>query len=435
MQRKILQLVWPVVLDLSWFMIVNILVTAMVGSFGAVALAAVGLSNMVQFSTAIVFAAAGTGAAAIVAREEGAKNWQVVRAVTGQALFLGFALGALLAVLGYMGVPYIFNFIDAEPEIAKLSIDLLKITFVGTPFYLMMSIGNAILRGLGKTKSAFWISFFSNGINLLLSYMLIYGWGLPSIGPYGVAWGIRLYQLVGGTLVIWILMTQTRMDLAWRDILVVKIKIIQRILDISVPAALEQLAMQGGRMAFTFMLVKVGAVQFAAHQIALQVESISFLPGFGFSVAAMTLVGQHLGKGMPHRAAQYAWMTNKIGLVAMTGMGFIFLLFSKLLTGLFINDPEVVYWGSLCVMLAALEQPTLAITYVLGGALRGAGDTKWPMYITTIGVWLVRIPLVYVFISVLKYNITAAWVITAGDFFIRSIIFWRRFSTNRWKSI
>jgi putative MATE family efflux protein len=433
MRGQILRLAWPVVLEMFGIMAVSLLVTVMVGDFGPVALAAVGLSTLVQFATAMIFAAAGTGAAAIVARETGAGNWDEVRSVAGQALLLGLLFGIGLAVSGFAVAPYVFGLTGAEPEVAGLAGNLLRISCLFTPLYLLLAIGNSILRGMGQTKVAFGISSLSNGIALIIGYMLIYGRGLPGIGPYGAAWATGLCQGIGGILVLIVLASRPRIDLRVRDIFTIRPVVMKRILAVSVPAALEQLALQGGRIVYTFMLANVGAVQFAAHQIAMQIESISFMPGFGFSVAAMTLVGQYLGMGMPHRAAQYAWLTNKISFWSMTGMGVVFFLFATQLAGVFIDDPEVVHWGTLCVMIAALEQPTLALNYVFGGALRGAGDTKWPMYTTTTGVWLIRMPLAYLFISVWHYPITAAWYITASDFLIRSLILGWRFSSNKWQ--
>lgn len=433
MRGKIIKLAWPAILEMFWIMVVNVLVTAMVGKFGAVALASVGLSAMVQFSSAMVFAAAGTGAAAIVARESGAGNWQQVRLVAGQAVLLGVVFGVLLAVVGYHVAPALFILTGAEPAVAALGSALLKIGFLFTPFFLVFSIGNAILRGLGQTRTAFYISSVSNTISLSLSFMLINGYGLPGIGPYGAAWGTGIGQFIGGITVLVVMALTAKVKLGWREVLSIHPGMMRRIINISVPAGLEQLALQGGRVTYTFMLAQAGAVQFAAHQIATQVESISFMPGFGFSVAAMTLVGQYMGKGMPHRSAQYAWLTNKIAVVSMSLMGLMFFLFSKELTALFINDAEVIYWGSMLVMIAALEQPTIAITYVLGGALRGAGDTKWPFYITTIGVWLIRMPLIYLFVVVWHYDLTVAWYITVGDFLVRSIFLWWRFASNKWQ--
>lgn len=435
MRNNILRLAWPVILEMSWVMGVTVLVTAMIGRLGAVPLAAVGLAAMVQFSTAMIFAAAGTGAAAIIARSAGAEDWTDVRLVAGQALLLGLAAGVILAVSGYYAAPVVFSLVGAEAEVSHLASDLIKIAFVFTPLYLIMAVGNAILRGLGKTKRAFYITSVSNTAALVVSYILIYGQGVPALGAYGAPWGIGTSQAIGGILAGTALMTDKRIGLRWRDVSTLDTGIMKRILAISVPAGFEQLSMQGGRMAYTFMLANVGAVQFAAHQIAVQVESLSFMPGFGFSVAVMTLVGQNMGRKLPEQAAQYAWATHRLAFGSMTFMGVIFFVFAKPLTALFINDAGVIAWGSLCVMIAALEQPTIAITYVLGGALRGAGDTRWPMYITTIGVWLVRVPLIYLFIVIWHYDITAAWLITAGDFFVRSIILWWRFSANKWKTI
>jgi putative MATE family efflux protein len=359
-----------------------------------------------------------------------------MRRVAGQAILLGVLFGFVLTAGGIASAPYLFHLAGTEADVAELASELLEAMFWGTPLYLVMAIGNAILRGVGNTRTAFFVTTAANISALLISYMLIFGKGLPAFGPLGAAWGTTLSQIVGGVIVLFVLMSSRgNVKLRPRDILRIDMSTIRRILRLSIPAALEQLAMQGGRIVFTFLLAGVGSVQFAAHQIAIQIESISFMPGFGFSVAVMTLVGQYLGKGMPHRAAQYTWLTNQIAFWSMTCMAVVFFIFATPLTGLFIQDPEVMRWGAWCVMIAAFEQPTIALTYVFGGALRGAGDTRWPMYVTTVGVWLVRMPLIFLCIRVLQYDVTAAWLITALDFFARSLILWRRFLSNNWQQI
>jgi Na+-driven multidrug efflux pump len=115
-------------------------------------------------------------------------------------------------------------------------------------------------------------------------------------------------------------------------------------------------------------------------------------------------------------------------------MAAIFLIFAESLTTLFIADPAVIYWGTFCVMLAAFEQPTIAATYVLAGALRGSGDTRWPMYVTILGVWVFRMPLVYLFVEILGWSIISVWVLTSIDFLVRSLVLWRRFRTGAWRN-
>ena len=434
MQGQILQLAWPVVLEMFWVMVVNLCLTVMVGSFGAVALAAVGLATLVQFSTAMIFAATGTGSSAIIAREWGAGNYGEVRAVAGQALLIGTVLGILVAIAGVLAAPQLFLFTGADQAVAELAGQLLQINFMSIPLLMILAIGNAVLRGMGQTRTAFCISSVSNTITLIVSYLLIFGVIAPEVGAYGAAWGTSLGQTVGGILVIIVLKRHAKLGLSWESVSKVRTDVIRRIFNISIPAALEQLSMQGGRIFFTLLLAQVGAAQFAAHQIAMQIESISFLPGFGFSVAAMTLMGQNLGKRLPHRAIRYVWLTTHMTFTGMAVMGAVFFLFAEPLTKFFIADPAVIHWGVLCVKIAALEQVTIALTYVLSGALRGAGDTKWPMVVTTTGVWLVRMPLIYLFINVWHYDITAAWFITASDFFVRSSLVWWRFASNKWQS-
>ncbi|WP_371377873.1 MATE family efflux transporter [Sporomusa aerivorans] len=432
MRTRIWSLTWPVILDMSGQMLAGTLVTAMVGHLGAVSLAAVSLALMMQIAATLTFAAAGTGAAAIISREAGACNYQAVRSIAGQAVMLAAILGTILAACGYASAAAIFTVLDADAAVAGLASDLLRMMFLFTPVLLIMAVSNFILRAVGRTIDSFWVSMLNNGTNIVVSYFLINGIGLPRLEAFGAAWGTVLGQTLGGTLAVIMLMRTPLVDLRFSDIFTFRQDQVKRILRVSIPAALEQAAMQGGRIVFTFLLVGVGTVQFAAHQIAMQVESISFLPGFGFSVAAMTLVGISLGQGLPHRAARFVKLTRSIGFCLMSLMGAIFFFFSEQLTALFIKDPEVLYWGSLCVKIAAVEQPTLALNYVMGGALRGAGDTKWPMYVTTVGIWLVRLPLIYLCITIWKLPITVAWWITAADFLVRSAIMWWRFETGRW---
>ena len=433
MRWQVISLAWPVVLEMSGVMITGVVTTAMVGRLGAVALTAVGIATMVQFASAMVIAAFGTGASALVGKESGAGQWQQVRRTTGQALLIGLLLGLVLAIIGYVGAESLFLLIGAEPAVVELAGKMLKVLFLVTPVYLLMVISNAVLRGLSKTKTAFYIGSFSNLLSIALAYLFIFGVGVPAVGAMGAAWGMVIAQLCGGIIAMRVISRDPQIRLHWRDIFRWDAVTIRRILEISLPAAVEQAALQGGRVFFTFMIASVGAVQFAAHQIAVQIESVSFLPGFGFSVAVMTIVARSLGQGKPDRAERCTKSTAGRAFVAMSLMGGVFFLFAESLTRLFIAEPQVIYWGSLCVMVAAFEQPTLALAYVFAGALRGSGDTRWPMYVTILGVWIFRMPLVYLCVHVWQYGIVSVWVVTALDFLLRSLILWRRFAGGGWK--
>ena len=271
MRWQVISLAWPVVLEMSGVMITGVVTTAMVGRLGAVALTAVGIATMVQFASAMVIAAFGTGASALVGKESGAGQWQQVRRTTGQALLIGLLLGLVLAIIGYVGAESLFLLIGAEPAVVELAGKMLKVLFLVTPVYLLMVISNAVLRGLSKTKTAFYIGSFSNLLSIALAYLFIFGVGVPAVGAMGAAWGMVIAQLCGGLIAMRVISRDPQIRLHWRDIFRWDAVTIRRILEISLPAAVEQAALQGGRVFFTFMIASVGSVQFAAHQIAVQI--------------------------------------------------------------------------------------------------------------------------------------------------------------------
>ena len=435
MFKQIITLAWPVIMEGFGMMIVGVGNIAMVGRLGAVPLAAVAMATLMQMTASIIFAAAGTGAAAIAVRHAAAENWQKVRNITGQALAIGIILGSILAVAGYNLAPAALAFTGAEEEIIALTGDLLRITFCFSPLFLILSVGNNILRVMGKTRIVFFLTLFNNVLTLLVGYMMIFGVVLPELGVYGSAWGMAFSHTLGAILALTVLFCDKQVRLRPINIIRWSAAELSMIIRFSLPAAMEQLALQGSRIAFNFIVIGVGAVQFAGHQVAVQVESISFMPGFGFGIAAMALTGMYLGKGLPDVAEEYVKLTNKIAAFSMTFMGVLFIVFSEELVRFFIADPEVVRWGSMCIMIGALEQTTLAMTFVYSGALRGAGDTKGPFYITMLGAWIFRFPIIYLLLVEWKCDIRWAWAVSATDHLLRAILFWLYFRRNKWKKI
>ena len=146
------------------------------------------------------------------------------------------------------------------------------------------------------------------------------------------------------------------------------------------------------------------------------------------------MVGQNLGRGLPHRAREYAVRCTQAAMIGMTGVGILFFIFAYELAGFFSSDPEVIEWAVLCIYWAATEQPTLAASLVLGGALRGTGDTRWPMLMTIIGIWGIRIPFMMVLASMGELTVSRTWIVTSADFLVRSMLLYWRFRKVKWRS-
>ena len=159
------------------------------------------------------------------------------------------------------------------------------------------------------------------------------------------------------------------------------------------------------------------------------------MPGFGFALAATTLVGQSLGAQDPDGAQQRGYAAYRMGGTLMGVMGLIFILFPAQIVGFFTNDPQVIALGTTPLRVVGFIQPLLAAAMIFAGGLRGAGDTRFPMVVTGASIWLIRLPLAYLLALVLNWGLAGAWAAMAVDMSVRGIIDFLRFRGGRWKTI
>ena len=208
---------------------------------------------------------------------------------------------------------------------------------------------------------------------------------------------------------------------------------LRRILNIGLPAGAEQLMMRLGMITYATTVAALGTAAFAADQIALQAESLSYMPGFGFAVAATTLVGQGLGADDPGRGKADTYQAYRLALVLMSFMGLIFFFFPEQIMSIFIEDPAVIRLGVWPLRLVAFSQPMLATMMVFAGALRGAGDTRATLGITAAGLWLVRVPLAFLLTPTL--GLVGAWIAMGVDLNLRGLGMLLRFRSGKWATI
>ena len=192
---------------------------------------------------------------------------------------------------------------------------------------------------------------------------------------------------------------------------------------------------QAGIILYTKIVLLYGTVTYAAHQVGLSIESLSFLPGYGFAIAAATMVGQSIGAGKYVRAKLENWEANRLATVAMASMGVLFFFFPYALLRAFTNDEAVVELGTVFLRIVAILQVPLALTMVLAGSLRGAGDTRFIMFATTIGMWGVRLPLAVIAGPWLTLNVLFVWSAMIADWTVRMGLLLWRYRSERWKAI
>lgn len=188
-------------------------------------------------------------------------------------------------------------------------------------------------------------------------------------------------------------------------------------------------------MLYTKIVLIYGTVSYAAHQVGLSIESFSFLPGYGFAIAAATMVGQSIGAGKYVRAKLENWEANRLAVAGMAAMGIVFFFFPYALMRAFTQDEAVIQLGTQFLRIVAVMQIPLALTMVLAGSLRGAGDTRFIMWATTAGMWGVRVPLAFIFGVWLQLGVFYVWIAMIADWTVRMALLLWRYQSEHWRKI
>ena len=433
--RYVLDLALPAVGEQMLNMMVGLVDTFLVGHLGAAPLAAVGLSNNIVMLATTFFSAVATGTTALVARHTGAREHSLANRIMHQSLLISVALGVASLFTCYGGARAAMLIMGAQDDVIGLGCTYLQIVSLSLVASSFMFVGNAALRGSGDTRTPMKVMGAVNGVNIVVAYTLINGLGpFPALGVAGSALGAALGRTFGAIIVLLILLKgKGNLHLSMHD-LAPDMQQLKRIVNVGLPAGVEMVIMRVGMTIFAATVASLGTIAYAAHQVVMTSESLSFQPGFGFSTAASTLTGQGLGAKNPRRAERGALTALRLAMLTMSLMGVLFFLFPRQFMIVFTNDPQVIGQGIAPLRLIALSQPFLALTMVLSGALRGAGDTRGPLVVTTIGIWCVRLPVALILVRGTSLGLIAAWITMIVDQLVRSIFFILRFRSGRWKN-
>ncbi|MBU0492318.1 MAG: MATE family efflux transporter [Chloroflexi bacterium] len=437
LRRAVLALAVPVILEQLLNMSVMLVDTALVGHLGASALAAAGLSNQVVTLVSAVFMAIATGSTALVARYVGAGEPRRANQVLGQSIILGLLMGGVSTGLCLLLAYPIIAWLGAAPDVVAQGGLYLSISSASLVLFALLNIGNAVLRGAGDTRTPMLVMAVVNVVNIAAAYGLIHGiMGLPALGVAGSAWGGTIARSVGGVLIVLALVAGRRVvRFRWRDVWPVNPAEMRRIVDIGLPAGAEQGLMRLAQLFFAMFITGLGTVAYAAHQVSIMGLSIAFMPGFAFAVAATTIVGQGLGMRRADLAKAGTNESWRLATLVMVIMGAVAFLVPEILLRFFTDDAAVIATGTLPLRVAALAMPGLAASMVFSGGLRGAGDTRWPLLISSLSVWIIRLGGGALVVYGLGGGLLGAWAVIGLDLTTRGVLFWWRFRAGRWMHI
>lgn len=437
LNKNIIRLALPVALENVLHLAVFIVDIIMVGRLGTIPVAAVGLAGALGFIIAMIFTALNVGTTALVARDFGARQKDEARKVAGQSLLLTIVFGFTISPVIFYFADNILVLMSAEEDVVLLGSQYLKIVLSFFVFRLIILAGTSIFRGAGDTKTPMMITLVTNCVNILFNWLLIFGiWIFPRMEVAGAAWATSIAYTTGASLIVYRLLSRKSiLTIRFKNIVQVDISIIKRILRISLPATLDASLTQMGYLFFIKIVAMLGTVSLAAHQIAIRIEALSFMPGFALGVATTTIVGQSLGANKPDLARLSMRKNCQIALALMGFFACIFLAFAKPMASVFHPEQDVLALSAYCVMIAAIEQPALAIYMVYAGGLRGAGDTISPMLVTIVGTLCFHLPVAYIFGIVLEWGLAGIWFGAALDWILRAVAVYILFRKGRWRTI
>ena len=430
--KNIFQITLPAVFDLLAQTLIMAFDMKMVSSLGPSAISSVGVGTAGMFALIPALIAVATGTTALLSRAYGADNKIEGKKAFTQSFFIAVPLGIFLTIIFLLFSEQIINLVgNAKDMNLKDAILYQNMTVIGFPFLGISIATFYAFRAMGENKIPMIGNTLALVLKLILNFLLIY---LFKWGIFGAALSTTLTRLFSAIFSIYLVFWSKK---NWISLKVKDLKFdyftSKRILKVGIPAAVEQLGLRIGMLIFEMMVISLGNLSYAAHKIALTAESISFNLGFAFSFAASALVGQELGKGSSQKALKNGYICTIIAMIVMSTFGLLFFIIPQFLVSLFTKDKDVIELATMALKIVSICQPFSGASMVLAGALRGAGDTKSVLLITYLGIFLIRIPITYLFLDVLNFGLAGAWIVMTIDLAIRSSLAFYIFRRGKWK--
>jgi putative MATE family efflux protein len=424
-------LAWPSIITNIFYATSSIVAIKVVGGLGPDAIAAAVTGQRVTFILQAVLTGVLAGSTALIARNWGAKNKEEAGIFFTRTVQLVLCIALITsAAIWQFAIPLV-TFFGLKGEALTLSIEYLRAI---APFYIAFGCGLGLitaLRAVGDVKTPMIIGVIMNLFAIFFMLVFVNGWlGFPEYGVRGAALGNGLSFLIGAILLI-VFWLSNQLPVKYSSIFTLDTYRVREIFKVGLPAALEQVIFQGGITAFLILVALYGTEAYAAYGIGVQILSFSFVIGFGFSIAGATLVGQHLGAGDTDQARRAGWGAMRLSIVSMTFFGILITLFAEPLARFMIDNDEVVRLSVIFIWLLGSMQPLMAIEFSLGGALRGAGDTKTPLMITLTCLLFIRVFLALIFFM-LDASVEIIFSTLVADYIVKGFLYVARFRSNKW---
>ena len=435
-RRAVFMLSIPMILEMLMESIFAIVDIFYVSKVSVNAVATIGLTESVITLVYAVAIGLSMAATAIVARRIGEKDRKGASQAAVQVIFLGVLVSVIISVIGILYPKEILQLMGGEPELVAVGYGYTQVLLGGNITIMLLFLINAIFRGAGDASIAMWALVLSNGLNIILDPMFIFGFGpIPAYGVEGAAIATTIGR---GTAVVFQLLVLfygwSKIKIRFKD-LVLRVAVMLNLIKVSLGGIGQFLIGTSSWVFLMRIMSEFGSEVLAGYTIAIRVMMFTLMPAWGMSNAGATLVGQNLGAQKPQRAEDSVWKTGKYSAIFMGIVSVIYLVFATQIVSLFTTEAKVVENGALCLRIIAAGYIFYGYGMVVINAFNGSGDTKTPTYINFICFWLFQLPIAYLMALTLDFGPIGVFLsITLAEVLIAVIgIVW--FKKGYWKSV
>lgn len=435
-RKAIFMLAIPMILEMlmeSIFALVDIIYVSQV-SVNAVA--TVGLTESVLTLVYAVAIGLSMAATAIVARRIGEKDEKGANQSAVQVIFLGVFISLIISAIGIIYPKEILSLMGGESSLIEEGFGYTKILLGGNITVMLLFLINAIFRGAGNASIAMWTLILSNGLNIILDPIFIFGFGpIPAYGVEGAAIATTIGRGTAVIVQLFIIFYGVgKIKILFKDI-VLRTVVMMNLIKVSLGGIGQFLIGTSSWVFLMRIMSEFGSEVLAGYTIAIRIMMFTFMPAWGLSNAAATLVGQNLGAKQPERAEKSVWKTGKYSAYFMGIVSVIYIFLAPTFLSWFSDNPNVVKNGSLCLQIIAAGYIFYGYGMVVIQSFNGAGDTKTPTYINFVCFWLFQLPIAYMSAIWMDFGPIGVFLsITLAEVLIAIIGIWL-FKKGNWKTI
>lgn len=416
----------------------QIMVGRLPGQLGVQALSAVGLCMNPKFILMTALMAINTGTTAVVARYRGMGNQEKANQTFKQSLIFNIFLSAIMMVIGVVFARELIGLIAGNgisETTVEYAVTYFRIQMYGFIPLMMTNTVTSTLRAIGDSKMPMVYNTIANVVNLFFNYGLIYGkLGMPEMDVAGASLATVIGQCVAFVIAMYIMFSKKRyVYIDFKEKTGYNKTIMSNVLGIGLPSMLEQLCLRIGIIIYSRIVASLGDISYATHMVCMNIQSLTFMSGMAFQNSATTLMGQSLGRRRLDMADNYTRMTRNISFWISCVIGVVLALFGGQIVNIYNSTPEIVEMGGKLLAIVAITQPFQSSQFVTTGALRGAGDTKYPAVVIFICTLIVRSVLGYIFVIQLDMGLIGAWFAIVVDQLLKTAMIFARYNTGKWR--